>query len=413
MGVASILTGLHPWSHRAFQLGNQVIDSHREHQVFSSLKGKFQTMLGYSQNGAADQLLDQFDKEIDTHIPSGAYNIYNYDSYNAPIYSIEAIRSIVAALKSDSSLFLGPLVRAKGLYNEKVLNEEYLPYYPKGLPSAIKSLFLLESVVARTTETLEEVETPFFGYMHFFPPHEPYRPKARFYGKFRDGWQPPEKGIHPLAVEKDSFENAVRTRRLYDEFLASWDFELGRLFEFLEASGLRENSYIIITSDHGEMFERGERGHWTPLIYDPLIRVPLIISHPGQQSREDIHVNTSSVDILPTLTQLLGIAHPAWAEGQVLPGLGGVEESSRSIFTMDAKENSVFEKLTKFSLSLTKGPHRLTYYQYPNYQEFEFYDLAHDPQEMDDLYASQPSEALLMQEELLDKLSDVNRRYSQ
>jgi arylsulfatase A-like enzyme len=223
---------------------------------------------------------------------------------------------------------------------------------------------------------------------------------------------PPEKGIHPLAVEKDSFESAVQSRRLYDEYLASWDFELGQLFEFLEESGLRENSYIIITSDHGEMFERGERGHWTPLIYDPLIRVPLIISRPGQENREDVYANTSSVDILPTLAQLFGIARPAWAEGQMLPGLGGVEESSRSIFTMDAKENSVFEKLTKYSVSLTRGPYRLVSYKYPEYQRSEFYNLDHDPEEMDDLYSSRPLEALTMEEELLDTLSEVNRPFT-
>ena len=412
-GASSILTGLYPWSHRAFQLGGHVAEVHRDHQVYSALKENFSTTLGYSQNKFANRLLEQFAANIDDHIPSGAYNIYNRLSLDAPIFSNRAVKSIISAFESDSSIFVGPILRVRGLYNEQVITDEYLPDYPKGLPNAIEALFLLESVVARTIETLNQLNNPFFGYMHFFPPHEPYHPKTRFWGKFRDNWRPPDKGIHPLAVEKDDYEKAIRTRRLYDEYIASWDFELGRLFEFLDESGLRENSYIIITSDHGEMFERGERGHSTPLMYDPLVHVPLIVSCPGQQERKDVYVNTSNVDLLPTLAQLTGIARPAWAEGQVLPGLGGVEDSSRSVYTLDAKKNSVFTELRKFSISLTKDRYRLTHYNYPAYRDFEFYDLEHDPDELDDLYPSQPKEALQMQEEMMDKLSDVNRPYMQ
>ena len=53
-GVASILTGLYPWSHRAFQLGNPIVNSHIDHQMFSMLEGIFSTKLGYSHNNAAD-----------------------------------------------------------------------------------------------------------------------------------------------------------------------------------------------------------------------------------------------------------------------------------------------------------------------------------------------------------------------
>jgi len=412
-GAASILTGLYPWSHRAFQLGNLVADAHREHHLFSALKENFSTTLGYSQNKFANRFLEQFEPDVDVHVPSGAYNIYNRLSLDAPVFSNEAIKSVVSAFESESSFFVGPILRVRGLYNEKVITEKYLPNYPKGLPNAIESLFLLESVVARAIETLTQLNNPFLGYMHFFPPHEPYNPKTRFWGNFRDDWRPPNKGIHPLAVEKDDYEKAIQTRRLYDEFIASWDFELGRLFDFFEQSGLRENSYIIITSDHGEMFERGERGHSTPLMYDPLVHIPLIISCPGQQGRKDVYAPTSSVDILPTLAHLAGMPPPPWMEGQMLPELGGEEDSSRSVFTLDAKKNSVFTELRKFSISLTKDRYRLTHYNYPDYQDFEFYDLDHDPDELDDLYPSQPNEALVMREEIMDKLSDVNRPYMQ
>ena len=85
------------------------------------------------------------------------------------------------------------------------------------------------------------------------------------------------------------------------------------------------------------MFERGELGHFTPLIFDPLIHIPLVVSQPGQKGRQDIRTLTSNVDLLPTLAHLANLPAPSWAEGEILPGLGGVENPDRSIFTIDAK----------------------------------------------------------------------------
>jgi arylsulfatase A-like enzyme len=188
--------------------------------------------------------------------------------------------------------------------------------------------------------------------------------------------------------------------------------EVGRLFDFLKTSGLLDRSNVIITSDHGELFERGEVGHWTRLIYEAIMHVPLLVSTPGQKGRKDVQTVTSSVDLLPTLAQMAGEPIPAWGEGQMLPGLGGSETPDRSIFTVDAKNNASFAPLIETSISLTKDQNRLTYYKYPNFGElFEFYNLTDDPDELHNLYPSKPATAIKMQEELLQKLSDVNKLY--
>jgi choline-sulfatase len=180
----------------------------------------------------------------------------------------------------------------------------------------------------------------------------------------------------------------------------------------LEEAGVFENSYVVFTSDHGEMFERGEKAHSTVLLYDPVVHVPLLISAPGQRARRDIFAPTNAVDVLPTLLHLAGKPVPSWVEGELLPGLGGVEDWKRSTYSMDAKNNPAFRPLTKATVSLRKGNHKLIYYTgYEDEDSFELYDLDADIEELDDLYPAQPAIAKQMKDELLDTLLDVNKPY--
>jgi arylsulfatase A-like enzyme len=137
------------------------------------------------------------------------------------------------------------------------------------------------------------------------------------------------------------------------------------------------------------------------------------VSRPGQKIREDIYAFTSSVDILPTAAHLSGNPIPAWAEGKPLPGLGGVDSEGQSVFSMDAKTNSSFTPLVNFSISITRNHHRLVYYNYPknNYQKYEFFDLNADLGELNDLYPSSPALAMEMQDELLQKIEEIDRPY--
>ena len=203
----------------------------------------------------------------------------------------------------------------------------------------------------------------------------------------------------------------AKRRRLYDQYLASWDQAAGKLFDFLKTSGLRDNSYIFITADHGEIFERGELGHFTPLIYDPLIHIPLLVSQPGQKARQDVFASTSNVDILPTIARLANIAPPGWVEGNLLPRLGGAENPDRSVFVIDAKEDSSFGPLTRFTASISRDGFRLVDYQYREYTGFELYNLVEDPEELKNLYGANPAILRSLKDELLQKLADVNRPY--
>src|ERR1700690_2667664 len=74
-GTSSLITGMYPWSHRAFQLGaGDIIHSQVDNQMFAMLSDSHST-IGFAHNRFADLLLSQLDKYIDVHIPSSTFNV--------------------------------------------------------------------------------------------------------------------------------------------------------------------------------------------------------------------------------------------------------------------------------------------------------------------------------------------------
>ncbi len=419
-GTSSLLSGLYPWSHRALQLGAELAPAHAGHTMFSALESTHST-LAFTQNKYADQILLQVQHDLDQHIPNWSFNIQKIDLYDANIFKKDAELAFASiednivkrGAGTDSSLFLGPFYRLHILGSVLRNTHKYGGDYPRGLPGALET-FLLPDVVEGAIQLLKGLEPPSLTYIHFYPPHEPYAPTKQFFDAFKnDGWMPAQKSIHELSETRYTYDQLQLEHRYYDEFLASWDHEVKRLFDYLQQSRLTENSYIFVTSDHGEMFERGELGHWTKMIYDPVVHVPLIVRSPGQATRQDVHVPTSNVDLLPTIAHLGGNRIPDWVEGTALPNLGGEPQGGRSVFSMDAKMNSSFTPLRNYSIAMTRDGHRLTHYSYPKdkYEKYEFYDLDTDPQEVNDLYPLKTSLALKMQEELEQKMHEVNKPF--
>jgi arylsulfatase A-like enzyme len=141
------------------------------------------------------------------------------------------------------------------------------------------------------------------------------------------------------------------------------------------------------------MFERGISGHTTPLLYEPLLHVPLIISRPEQSQRQDITTLTSCLDILPTIASLTGQDIPPWAGGRVLPGFDGYEEKSdRTVFALEAKSSPKFGPLKKATITAIRDQYKLIDYRgYPASPAMELFDLTKDPEELHNLASDQPS----------------------
>jgi arylsulfatase A-like enzyme len=417
-GTASLLTGLYPWSHRAFQVGGQIINAHRDHHAFAVLGGGRYT-LAYSQNPLADVIVSQTEKYIQRHLRPGSFSLDDNRLYSLPMFKGD--RQVAAtSMKNildegqgiDGSIFFGLFYRLwtlrKQLRDETANDQDY----PRGLPSTTYAeVFTLQDAVDGAIAALKDLQEPTLAYLHFFPPHKPYKPTAEFARAFNDDWRPLKKPIHPLSSHMETGSAAIN-RQWYDQYLASWDAEAGRLLDHIQSTELADNSYVFITADHGEMFERGEVGHFTRLMFDPVMHIPLLARAPGQTARQDLYDYTSNVDILPTLALLAGVPGPSWAEGRPLPGFGGQSDAARSIFVMDAKGNPSFSPMQTASFSITRGDgNRLAYYRYPGVERYEMYNLSEDPEELTDLYPAAPAMASDLKSELLDRIAAADRPY--
>lgn len=137
-------------------------------------------------------------------------------------------------------------------------------------------------------EDRPDPERPFFLFVHYFDPHDPY--------VVPHDYQPPF-----LPGPKEALKRN-RIIFMYDAVLAYMDQEVGRLLKALGPLGLEDNTLVVVTGDHGEGLD--QRGHWHHGIhvYEEGVRVPLIVRWPGR-SPTGLRVTapTSLVDLAPSL----------------------------------------------------------------------------------------------------------------
>jgi arylsulfatase A-like enzyme len=417
-GTASLLTGTHPWAHRATNSNGSVSDAFVDRSVFHALNGYHR--MSYSHNLWANTILDQFAGGIDEKTPwqdlylrSDAFlgEIFSKDSDIATLSWIRAMKPLEDGTRY--STFLSALYRAYQEGRFEAVKKEF----PRGLPSVnLDNYFILEDATDHLIRRVADVPQPYFAYYHFLPPHSPYYTRKEFFGTFAgDGYQPPEKPRHPFSGGKSPEELLLR-RTDYDEYIRYVDVEFARLYDALERSGALENTWLVLTSDHGEIFERGLSGHGHSSLFDPVVHVPLLIFAPGQNERMDIEVNTSAVDMLPTLMHLTGHPIPDWAEGRVLPpfdpGVG-----PRDIYALQAIGAGHEKPLEKATAMLLRESYKLSYFfGYADLggdrEYIELYDLENDPDELHNLARQRPALRDDLLADLKAKIVEVNEPFN-
>ncbi|MBN2146227.1 MAG: sulfatase-like hydrolase/transferase [Anaerolineales bacterium] len=404
-GTASLLTGTLPWTHRAFEIDSTIGKSLGQKSVFHAFPDYHR--LAYSHNPAAQLIMDPFSADIEDLVRWSKLYL-DTDLLPTTLLKNDEATALVSwnrALKRlegySYSLYLSTLYTTP---KERKL-DRFSPNFPRGLPSQdYYTYFILEHAVDFLIERLSPRPQPFLGYYHFFPPHSPYRPRIDFYGRFdNDDFRPVKKpdsvfrGNRPAS----SIQNA---RGQYDEFILYVDDEFARLYQFLEENGFLENTWLILTSDHGEMFERGIQDHITQVLYQPIVHIPLLIFPPGAQERVDIYESTSAVDLLPTLTHITGHPIPEWIEGVILPPFAPTQPN-REIYCFHGAQDS-FGKIYRGTAALIREQLKAIWYF--NYDEIggagneviELFDLAADPEELNNLYPTRQDIA----DELVQKL---------
>jgi len=167
----------------------------------------------------------------------------------------------------------------------------------------------------------------FLAYLHYMDVHEPYEPLAR--GDSRPS--PPagarravQRGrIHPLRAQRRGEGSPLAPseiqylQSLYDGEIRGWDAALGDLLDGLERLGIRDDTNIIVTSDHGEEFqEHGRLGHGSQL-FDETLRVPLVLAGPSIPVARRTEL-AQGIDLLPTILALLDLPAPPGLAGESL-----------------------------------------------------------------------------------------------
>lgn len=247
-------------------------------------------------------------------------------------------------------------------------------------------------VTGRAVDYLDRLTPPFFLYLHYMDPHDPYRPGEPFSGRFakdyegerdfvRRGNPNPIQGlIRQGRGDELAAADIAHLSALYDEEILAFDKGLGDLFRNLETRGLLDSSIILLASDHGEAFyEHSDIKHCRG-IHDNQIRVPLIFWMPGIAGPIARASPVSNLDIVPTLLDYLGLDPKGSSLDKPLAGrsLRPVIESEELVpafsFSAMGPYRSVNNERYKLVHHLGKGSYAL-------------FDILADPKESRDLLA--------------------------
>ncbi|PNV62975.1 hypothetical protein C0033_05425 [Clostridium sp. chh4-2] len=270
----------------------------------------------------------------------------------------------------------------------------------RNMPSGLSSSAFVGDRSVNYLRNLRDREKPFFLCASFPDPHHPFtscyddyerwkdrevkapvgepedldqRP-AHFKQQFQGSWS--RKGVNACKYENGIPKQVAkeRTRHTY-AMIEAIDRNVGLILDELERQNLMDDTIVILGADHGELL--GDHGLWMkgPFLYEGLINTPLLMHIPGISPRVSEGL-VSSVDITPTILDLLGFEIPAYVDG--ISQLPQIEDEGcdvrnacmveyRNGYDCDVNVNAIVKKEGKFIMYETG--------------EQEYTDLAGDPEE--------------------------------
>jgi len=262
---------------------------------------------------------------------------------------------------------------------------------------------------------------PFFLFSSFWKPHSPYEVPVPYDRMYSDVMIPLPKQTTrqeieqlpphlqalilrdeqrgrtaPYAMDRETLQWIYRS---YYGTVSHIDHEVGRILTMLEETGQSENTIVVFTSDHGDqLLEHGLFGK--NIFYESSIHIPFMIRFPGKINAGTYDQFCMTIDLLPTLFNMVGLEEPYHCQGQSLMPLIGTSEKSYQPRDCVFSENIIPEVFDRtFNFEKDKGVMGIRHpdakmvrtqkwkYNYypPSYQEL--YDLENDPHELDNLAA--------------------------
>jgi arylsulfatase A-like enzyme len=279
-----------------------------------------------------------------------------------------------------------PLIDARYGYAQGFTDYDPTPIGDTKSPSS-------KEVSERAIEWLRKRSSSrFFLFLHYFDPHQTlhHHPEfdrtSHYAGPLRPGMD-----IWKLRDLSGSLtdEDLAYLIGLHHEEIAFTDHHIGRVVEELRTLGLYDDTIVLVVADHGEEFMRhGWLGH-TRTLYEELLHVPMILRIGDALPPGRLEMPVSLIDVVPTFRDLARdpVERREWGGRSLLPLLLGKEEpgADREIFgevsyTFPAPPHS---SKTAFKTSLLSGGTKLIH-DLPT-DTWELYDLAADPEELNDL----------------------------
>ncbi len=255
------------------------------------------------------------------------HGVHYNEGYRLP-ERVTTLAEVMSNQGFQTAAFVGAIVLdpafgiAQGFDRYDARFPERFPLYQPSLRS-VESLYdgsqrRAEDITKSAVSWLKErKERPFFLLLHYYDPHIPYDPPPPFV---------PE-------AEPESYKEILTGQvDYYDGEIAYTDQQIGLLLEKLRELDLDRNTLIVFTSDHGEALgDNGEETH-SVFLYEPTVRVPLILGGAiGMSGGRVVDGQVRSIDIMPTVLDIMEIAPPPGISGRSLiplvEGKAGDEEN--------------------------------------------------------------------------------------
>ena len=242
----------------------------------------------------------------------------------------------------------------------------------------------------------------FFLGVSFKKPHFPFMCHQKYFDLYKDIVDMPEvtpdmiealsinekKTIEKYKLDEMSSAEIKHARAMYYGMVTYIDEQFGRVLEKLNELGLRENTIIVYTSDHGEM--AGEHGLWYKNSFlEASVAAPLIFSYPKTLPvNKKINASSMLLDIFPTLCDLSDIGQPNDLEGKsLLPLMNGIENADNS-------DRVAYSEMYRSSTGIMVRKGKWKYIRYNSEKEY-LYDIDTDPREINNLINSTQHQAII------------------